>query len=198
MKIIKNEKGIALVMVLIMSAIALAVMAQLIYFVTQGTKISGMEKRYKTALESGRGGADLTYEVIGARGDPSIPGITYSIPAEDVGGTDCLIAKLNTFTDTWPVQCDSSLIIDPGDITTYDITFSLGTAPLQYDVYAKIADTVEGNTGGDEGLLNCGVVCSNPGEVQVVQIPYLYTIEVNAQNSTNVSERAKLSILYQY
>jgi hypothetical protein len=78
------------------------------------------------------------------------------------------------------------------------MTFTLGTVPLEYAVYSKIVDTVEGNTGGDEGLLNCGVVCSNPGEVQVVKVPYLYTVEIDAENSTNVAERAKLSILYQY
>jgi hypothetical protein len=47
-------------------------------------------------------------------------------------------------------------------------------------------------------LLKSGVVSANTGEVTVVSRPYLYTIEVDAENQVNPSERAKLSILYQY
>jgi hypothetical protein len=68
---IRNEKGIALVMVLVMSAIALAVMAGLIYMVITGTQISGTQKKYETAKEAGLGGTDITYEFIALRGDPA-------------------------------------------------------------------------------------------------------------------------------
>ncbi len=36
-----------------------------------------------------------------------------------------------------------------------------GQAPT-YNVYSKIVDTVEGNSAGDEGLINNGVVDSIP------------------------------------
>ncbi len=198
MKIVKNEKGIALVTVLVMSAIALAVMAQLIYFVTQGTRISGMEKRYKTALEAGMGSADVTYELMGARGDPGIPLDNFLITAPAA----CLTAKLNTLTSAanWAGCNDynkaTSLTINPDDPDSYDMTFSLGIDPLRYNVYSKIADTVEGNSAADSGLIITGVL--NPGEIEVMSVAYLYTVEINAQNSTNAAERAKLSILYQY
>jgi hypothetical protein len=42
------------------------------------------------------------------------------------------------------------------------------------------------------------VVDSNSGEIRVMSYPYLYTIEVDAENTANPSERAKFSILYQY
>jgi hypothetical protein len=79
----------------------------------------------------------------------------------------------------------------------------LGTTNI-YNFYAKIVNTVEGNTGpdgtggGTEGLLNKGVVSSGVGEIPVMQKPYLYAMEVVASNSTNTSERSKFSILYQY
>jgi hypothetical protein len=47
MKHLKNEKGIALVMVLVLSLIALAITSALIYLVIQGTKYSGFFKRYE-------------------------------------------------------------------------------------------------------------------------------------------------------
>jgi len=189
-----NEKGIALVMVLVLSVIALAIMAGLIYMITTGTQISGMQKRYKTALEAGLGGADITYQLIAARGDPNIPLTNFLITASNVGGVDCLTPKLNSPTSSWPAACSNSLTIDPNTQATYDMRFDLGS----YRAYAKIADTVEGNSGPDSGLIKGGVVAANTGEINVMSMPYLYTIEVDAENPNNSAERAKLSILYQY
>lgn len=192
---LKSENGIALVMVLILSAIALAIMAGLIYMITVGTQISGIQKRYKTAQEAGIGGADVTYQLIAARGDPGIPDIGLIITASST----CLTDKLTKKTASWDASCNSSLTITPGTTSTYDMTFQLGATPFPtYTVYSKIVDTVEGNSGGDEGLLKSGVVSSNTGEVTVMSKPYLHTIEVDAENADNPAERAKYSILYQY
>jgi hypothetical protein len=211
----KDEKGIALVMVLVLSTIVLVIMAGLIYMLTTGTQLSGMQKRYKTALEAGIGGADITYQITALRGETSATSsllgelsvlnpvittpnscVTSSIAACTMMASYTGIAtKFNLPTDCW-AGCDSSLTIDPGNASTYDMQFDFGTAPT-YRVYAKIVDTVEGNSGGDEGLLKGGVVHSS-GEINVASIPFLYTIEVDAQNQTNPAERAKLSILYQY
>lgn len=197
----KNEKGIALVMVLVLSTVALLIMAGLIYMLTTGTQLSGMQKRYKTALEAGIGGADIAHQIIGARIDNPVQleGKFNFLSAFDVTTTQtCLTDKLLRSTADWNVACNSSLTIDPGDASTYDISFDLGAAPSPtYRVYAKIADTVLGNSGGDEGLLKGGVVHST-GEINVASIPFLYTIEVDAQNQANPAERAKLSMLYQY
>ncbi len=197
---VSNESGIALVMVLILSAIALAIMAALIYMLTASTQVSGIQKRYKTALEAGKGGADVTFRLIGARGDPNIPGLTnFKIWASDVGAghRDCLTAKLNTPTSAWPSECSSTISINPNDTSTYDMRFELGTT-TPYRVYSKIVDTGSGNSGTDLGLLKSGVVGSNTGEITVMSIPYLYTIEIDAENKDNPQERAKYSILYEY
>jgi hypothetical protein len=64
-------------------------------------------------------------------------------------------------------------------------------------VYAKIIDTVTGNSGPDVGLYNSGVV--NSQDIAVVNIPYLYTIEVSAVNtSVSGGERARLQVLFLY
>ena len=201
---IQNERGIALVMVLILSAIVLAIITGLIYMITSTTQISGMEKRYRTALEAGMGGADVTFRLLALRGDPDLvmkTAIGYNRTISDA----CFTAKLNSTTSAtnW-AACGgyanaTSMVINPADTTTYDFQFDLGSAPYPtYRGYAKIVDTVEGNSGGDEGLLKHGVVSSGSGEITVMSIPYLYTIEVDAENAANPSERAKLSVLYQY
>ena len=49
---------------------------------------------------------------------------------------------------------DSSSDDRPGDPRRYDMRIDLGA----YRVYTKIVDTVDGNSGADEGLLKTGVV----------------------------------------
>jgi hypothetical protein len=195
-----SEQGIALVMVLILSAISLAIMAALVYMLTIGTQTSGIHKRYRNALEAGQGGAEITYDLIAARGNPNITNFSLLIPAQDVGSghINCLVEKLNTKTTDWDGVCNTSVVIDPADQTTYDWSFQLGEGTQPYTVYAKIVDTVEGNSAGSIGLTKGGVVSTNSGEITVMSRPYLYTLEVDAQRSTNPQERAKYSILYQY
>src|SRR4030042_1628777 len=215
--IVRNEKGIALVMILILAAIALAIMAGLIYMVTSSSQISGMQKRYKTALEGGVGGADITYQFISLRGDsidtaaliaifsdptrnPIYPVITTSssctgtdVSGAFFGGTTSLSgfeAKLKTPSTSWSAACDpDNMSITPGTATSYDMRFDLGSSlyPPTYRVYAKIASTVEGNSAVDRGLLGRGVVASGSGsgEVTVMSVPYLYTVEMDAQNLSN-------------
>lgn len=226
MKILRNEKGIALVMVLVLSAIALAIMSALLYMVTSGTKTSGLQKRYKTALDAGIGGGEIAYQFIALRGEatgqnafiaslnaaglsPSVttPNTCTTNPAATYGGQSCvtlfgspigLAAKLTLPTDCWS-GCDNSLTITPTTATTYDVRFDLaGTATTTYRVYAKVVNTIAGNTGGDEGLWKSGVVAANTGEVAAQTRPYLYTVEVDSENPSNSDERSKLSVIYQY
>jgi hypothetical protein len=223
--ILSTEKGIALVMILILAAIALAIMAGLIYMITSSTQISGMQKRYKTALEAGVGGTDVAYQFISLRGNsidtaslistfnPINPAITTSSSCTGTdasgtffpGGTSLrgFEAKLRTPSTSWSSACDKdNMSITPSTTTSYDMRFDFGISPYPtYRVYAKIASTVEGNSAADKGLLGKGVVASSgsgSGEVTVMSVPYLYTVEMDAQNLANPSERAKLSILYQY
>lgn len=193
-----NQRGIALSIVLILSTIALAITAGLIYMLTSGTQISGMQKRYKTSLEAGVGGSETAFEFIAARGDlTELTGLPYSL-SPGISNA-CRTLKLNQGTANWnigttcPANSDD-VAINSVDTTSYDWTFPFGT----YTAYSKIVDTVVGNSGANEDLVKGGVVSSGAGEVTVVSMPYLYTIEIDAQNTANPAERAKLSVLYQY
>lgn len=199
-KILSTEKGVALVMVLILAVISLAIMAALVYMLVAGTQISGMQKRYKTALEASVGGSDIIYQVIASRIDNPVtlatnfnflPSITFPT------AQNCFNQKLIFGTSAWS-NCaanQSTMSIDPLTAATYDMSFTVGTNPT-YTVYAKIVDTVPGNSGGDIGLTKGGAL-ESAGAI-VKSVPFLYTIEVQAQNTANPNERAKLSILYEY
>jgi hypothetical protein len=188
MKILRNEKGFAMMFVLILAAISLAMTLAMLMMVSRGSFLSGQQKRYRTAVEASRGGMEAMFQMISDRGNP-----TTSYTNQVFPNTAALGIKLAGPIATWG-GLDNSSTIDPGVSTSYDMRIDLGT----YRVYTKIVDTVDGNSGADEGLSKTAVVNSGSGEVTVVSVPYLYTIEVLSQSTTNPTERSKLSILYQY
>lgn len=211
----KSEKGVVLVVVLILSAVALVLVTTLIYIVTVGTQTSGFQKRYRTALEAGVAGADILTQVIELRGDTSTLALlspVTTVPAACTGnssagalytGMQAKILTSTTGTTGWSADCDRSYTIDPASPTSYDVKFQLGSNP-KYNIYAKIVDTVEGNTSTAgtpvATLWVKGVVSSNSGggEIALQKVPYQYTIEVDAENAANPVEKSKLSVLYQY
>lgn len=213
--VLRNEEGIALMVVMVLSTIALAIMSALIYMTTSGTQISGMQKRYATAYEAGKGGSEVVSRVIALRGEDleasMVSQMSYFLNTSStcktnglkpectaLGNFTGLTAKVMLPTDCW-TGCDKTMTIDSSNSATYDMRFDVGTNP-SYRVFAKIVDTKEGNVGGDADLVRGGVV-QNTGEVNVVPQSFYYTIEVQSINrnlDADTAERAKLSILYQY
>src|SRR5574341_78725 len=125
---LRSEKGVVLVIVLVLSAVALILMTTLIYMITTGTQISGLQKRYKTALEAGVGGGDIFYELIALRAETAgtsafksnldLFNLNTSLTTAGTctgiasGATYTgLAAKLMTPTTSWG-GCDSSLTIN--------------------------------------------------------------------------------------
>ncbi len=187
MRHVRNERGIALVVVLLLMVVALVMTGGMLYMLSRGGYMAGMERRYKTALEAGIGGTDVTLQLIGGRG------VLTMQPGNNLVINGTTATKLDNPTTAWAATVDRSVSITPDNAATYDARFDLG----DYRVYAKIVDTVQGNSAGDEGLLKSGVVTST-GEIVVVSMPYLYTIEILSQRVSNPAERAKLSVLYEY
>ncbi len=197
MKIAKDNKGSTLLVVLVLSAVALVIAAGLLYMVMQGTKVSSSSKWYKTAYEASKAGADVMYEIINARGNPGIPLTNFSLSST----LTSTAGKLFTSTANWPSSYDSSVSINPSNANSYDASFDLGN----YRAYAKITDTVQGNSapgGGSASRFHTGGTSTaragGTGDIMVPSYPYLYAIEILATNPTNPLERAKMSILYQY
>lgn len=187
-KPLKNESGMALVIVLVLAVAALIIMTSLIYMVTSGTETSGEGKRYSTALEAAIGGVDVGKAIVDSLGAPNLLNVNQSAI------NACINTKLTKPVSGWPAGCDSSFIINANAATTYDMSVTLGN----YNVYAKIVDTVPGNTAQVQGLSKPGVVKADSGEATVPAKPYFYTIEALSQSQTNPSERSKVSGVYEY
>lgn len=188
-----NERGAALVIVLILAAVALVASAGIMYMVAKGSFLMGQQKRYHSALEAAKGGRESMIKVIMDRG---LDNAVWPNPTSDFHVdyfSPSMNLKLSQSTEDWG-GLDTSLAIDPADSATYDLSFRQG----QYRFYGKIVDTVQGNTGRDEGLIKAGVAHSGEGEVTVMAMPFLYSIEVLAQSEANAAERARVSVLYEY
>lgn len=185
MKTLRNEKGFALAFVLVLAVIALVMTLAMLAMVSRGSFVSGQQKRFRTAVEASHGGVEAMLQLISSRGTP---------PAwMSLNNQTQFETKLGGPVSGWGTL-DSSITIVTDNTATYDMRIDLGN----YRVYTKIVDTVEGNSGSDEGLLRSGVVMTGIGEVTVVSVPYLYTIEVLSQSIANPTERSKITALYQY
>ncbi|MDD2319563.1 MAG: pilus assembly protein PilX [Geobacteraceae bacterium] len=226
MKILNNEKGIALVTSLLLTLIALAIVAGLMYFVMTGIQVSAVGKRYKNVVEAGYGGVALTVNEI-------IPSLNSAIFGNFSSGSgsgvqelltkyagsgqlnlqfsdlDCLKQKLDNSTVYWGSACnDANKSMDPKvspDFTfvlKHTLTGSGFSSNPGYRVYSKIVDTpVKGNTDkADRPNLRKGENVTESAGIEGtgVTIPTTYRVEVRAERETNPKEKSNLSVLYAY
>jgi len=132
MRRVMNERGMALAMVLVFSVICLAVMAALIYMVTSRTRFSGGQKRYYSAVEAAKGGADILYQVIGAAAGGDTSTINTSLSSYL---TDPTIGGLMSFNPqvTTPNSCTGTSSALNGAITYNGFPAKLRTASTKAD-----------------------------------------------------------------
>lgn len=229
-RVYDNERGVALVLALILSVIVLATISALVYLMTQGTMMSGYQKRYETSLEGAKGGVDIvTKEIIPqAIGQVSASALstlestlknTYNVSSPfpltlnfPFATSSCLLTKLTKTTlelstNNWTAAgCSADMVSTylknptTGAVIS-DVSFVLPgpTTQQNFVVYAKIVDTVSGNTSTSGlDLQGGGVVESGSGMVSPKQVPYMYRIEVQAERQNNPDEHSNLSVLYGY
>jgi Tfp pilus assembly protein PilX len=226
MRYLNNNKGIALITVLIMSVIALSLTAALLNFMIIGTKKSGALKSYETVGQAADAALDISTQLITNRGSLNITAlnIANSNPCTCGSAFNYNNASNTCFCDkmcnsrytigqagsNWPectVAAQTNFTIDPTNANSYDMTFTLGSTPNQFNAYLKIVDTVQGNTSTVSGVLRgSGAVASNSGIANTELNPYIYRIEILALrvngtvNATtdNTTERSLISLLYAY
>lgn len=215
MKLLANQKGIALITALMLTLISLTIVMYLMYMITAGAKMSGANKRYKTALEASYGSTDIVLKEIFpilftgvAAPATALSASGFASSLNLLTSTDsCLQEKLTRPASKWSSACSSS-----SDITkSSDISIKLNsTSSDPFTVYTKIVDTMCSDpkpypvgkcTGSDLSGLNldsgASVAGGNSG-VSVQHLPATYRIEVQGERSNNPLEKSKLSILYAY
>jgi len=222
MKLLANQKGIALITALLLTLISLTIVMYLLFMITSGVKLSGANKRYKTALEASYGSTDLIIkEIIPAifsktiavnaytPWDNSLRDLGYSTSMDFTANTDaCLLDKLTNPSSNWGPACSKS----PNAKESPDFSIKLNsTSSDPFTVYTKIIDTICSDkraypTGKCTGSDLSGYDQLDGGQgttggaagITVQSMPATYRIEVQGERTTNFSERSKLSILYAY
>jgi hypothetical protein len=218
MKLLANQKGIALVTALMLTLISLTIVMYLMYMITAGVKMSGANKRYKTAQEAAYGSTDIVLRDVIPILFNNMTGAGWS-PRTNLGASgfasflniesstdDCLKEKLTRPASKWSSTCSSL----PDAKTAYDIKLNLNSNADPFSVYTKIVETMCSDpkpypvgkcTGSDlSGVhLDCAAgTTGGCGGVSVQHLPATYRIEVQGERSTNPLEKSKLSILYAY
>ncbi len=221
MKIMHNNKGMALVTALMLTLISLTIVMYLLYMVTAGVKQSGAGKRYKTALEASYGGVDImTKELVPAMfsilSNPANSGTLDTLFKANfpmlnglqTSGNVCLQEKLTKPPEQWSVSCSKTMDPKAG----FDVSINLNSSVSDpYIVYSKIVDSAcsdkrpypDGKcTGSDlSGIdyLDAGTsVSGSSSGVTTKPMPAIYRIEVRAERASNPQEKSNLSLLYAY
>lgn len=202
--LLKNNKGIALVTSLMLTLISLTMVMALLYMVTQSTKVSGANKRYKTALEASYGGSELFTKDILPQLLQNYQSATFIASTTDkfsnvglqiVATQVCLQSKLTQSSDKWPVGCSNS----SSPKQNPDITFNLLSATANpYTVYSKIVETVLGNSDASGLQLEGAGVAEATAGITPQHFPYLYRLEIQGEQSSLSSAQANIEVLYAY
>lgn len=203
---VSMKKGAALITVMALIFVTSGMVAAVYYFLHRGIEVSSLEKRYSVAREAGLGGIEVfTKEIIPAAisgKDLSVVAASFnSITNATVASSAtnaCFSDKLFKATDDWDSACSKSL--DPA--SNPDVTFTLsGVAPAQpFQVFAKIVDTVAGNSSTSGITLEDagGTAQAQTGTITTQHFPYVYVFEAQGQKQNDASTKANFEVLYVY
>ena len=212
MKHLADKKGVALVVVLAIVVVCTAMVAVVLHFIQRGTETSVLEQKYATAKDASLGALDVfAKEII-----PMAIGMAQVTPANSITSAltnftsitsatitagvanTCFSDKLLKSTADWTNCATSNSSSDPK--TSPDVTFTLQGANEQpFRVYAKIVDTVSGNSNTSSILLEGTGVAEGSGAVVSIQhFPYMYSMEVQGERQLNPAEKANYEVLYAY
>lgn len=206
-KLVRNERGIALITALLLTTLAMVMLFAVLYLVTSGIKTTSGQKHYKSSLEASYGGAELvTRDILPqiflgytstAIATPYKTLINFSFTTSN----NCLRDKLNNKSAQWS-SCGGNSTTDNAKDTP-DMVFTLkGANPIAggYTVYSKIIDAQPGNSdmSGVEMLeAGTGVTGATPG-ISPKHVPGLYRVEVLGEREVSPQEKGRLSVLYAY
>jgi hypothetical protein len=199
-----NNKGIALITVLMLTLITLVIILGILTLITNNTKLSGARKTYRNVTEAAYGGADLVMQDIIPRAFTNFTNFStviksdYSAIEMQLGSSACLRQKLKNDANDW-AACSG---MNNNPKTQPDMTFKLnGASGQSFTVYSKIIDTTPGvpypsaPSGGQ--LIGGGVAESSSGTTTNLS-HYVYRIEVAGEQTVNPSEMSNISVLYEY
>jgi len=179
MKIFGSQKGVALILAIILGLVSVIFLSGLFLMITTGAKMSGAERGYTEAVEAARGGATFILKYL-----------KRSLPDSDLYHADqeanwlyvreieCLKTKRDRVTSEWlDWGCSESCSLTSEDIAGVKGCYDLRLTAGNYEVYTKIIDTKIFETNA-----------KNKG--------YLYTVHILSESTQNLNDKAWIVFLY--
>lgn len=189
-----NEKGVALIIALIVALIILILGSTALYVSIKSTKISGSFRQYRASIQAAKGGYEKTKYIIDyIKVNSAPPGTSGTITSIDGNFTSKITTATADDATLWTADAQNP----DKTVSNYDIKLDIGN----YYVYVKLINTATGNTalGGSKELGTGGVTTGKAGASTVTppKIPYLYTLEIVSKHKTTDDEAA-VSLLHGY
>jgi hypothetical protein len=192
---VRNQKGIALVVTLMLLVLGFAVVAALFRLSTQETKLARLEQGYTTELDAAKAGTDLFIQMVEFSQGGSSPVGNPPLGTNSLNGA-CLTFKMSNPTSLWtapPAGCPTQAQATspfPTDSTNTANYYSDTTLPLgNYTVYAKLIDTFQ--------TTQTGTPCTPPNYCPCTKGCYYYTVLTRAQ-TLGSNEHADIQFMYRY
>jgi len=168
MKILRCQKGVALLLALVLGLISVVFLSGVLLMIGTGARLSGVIRSYTSAVEAARGGVDLICRLLRRGASVGDYEVFVSMPDKD-----CLESKLSNETNNWSCNDTCATSFDLSDmLNCYDMSKSLG----DYDLYLKITDTKHYLVGGKN--------------------VYVYTVQSLAVSKHNPNEKAWVTFVY--
>lgn len=199
-----DKRGFALVTSLMLTLISLTIVLSILYFITQGTQLSGLHRKYRTALEASHGGTELftkdilpyvmrNYSSTSLKDDLET---NFGSVSLNVLNSGCLQKKLVNATQNWPSGCDN--VSNPTKNPDLRFTMQSADGNNPFYVYSKIVDTMTGNTDISGLQLEGAGVAESQSVLTPQHFPYIYRVEVQGERANNSSAQANIEVLYAY
>jgi hypothetical protein len=204
MKLLKNNRGIALVTSLMLTLVSLMIVMAVLYVVTQSINQSGQLKKYRTSLDASYGGSEIFVKdilpvVLQNYSSPTLVNVVQTtfggVGLQVLADQNCLQSKLTRVTSGWPANCSST----PEPKKSPDMTFTLQAASGNpFIVYSKIVSTVVGNSDTGGLQLEGSGVAESSSLLTPQHFPYIYRMEVQGERQDNSTAKANIEVLYAY
>lgn len=216
MRYLKNEDGVAMITALMFTMIALAMTMALLYMVLVKTRMSGAEKRYKSAYEASHAAATKIYpkDILpalvksfdnfssAATAMGTVENTFSNIDLQVQASPQCLKQKMTSDISSWTACTAEQKSKDPA--VSPDLIFNLrrtNTSDIPgFRISAKVVDNIKGMSDSSGLDLDSGSgVVSFDANPFVQQQPTLYTFEVQGEREQSATkEKAKFEVLYAY
>ncbi|MCX5863903.1 MAG: hypothetical protein NTW42_02370 [Deltaproteobacteria bacterium] len=193
--ILGSERGVALVMALILGLVGMLMIGSLLYMAGTALWTTGSKARYQTALEAAYGGMTFFAREIIQKG---VEGTLLSTMGTYGGVLTPLISDAN-FTAKLTTPGSVGIGGYPADNPDAILTLTFLAPTPTVTMNATISTTTRGNSGTSSNVLvGGGVVNNSSGPVPPQHIPYMYHTVIQARNLGATQESATLSSLYAY